>query len=155
MPSAGEPPWLSQSKHETNDSTSLTDVIRRSLAFPSFSASFFRLLSRLSYRSFLSYATKPDILLYVIGLVGALGCGLPFAAIDLLYGHWTSGLLPRTGSGASPEDIRSVSSYVALIMVAVTVAMLLFSTAFFFCCKLDGISLTERLRVAAWHPSLF
>ncbi|CED83556.1 Multidrug/pheromone exporter, ABC superfamily [Phaffia rhodozyma] len=96
---------------------------------------------------FLSYATRADLALYGLGLVGGLCCSLPFAAIDLLYGHWTAGLVQR-GSTGSPDEVRSVSQFVSIVMIGVVLASWLFSFTFFSAFSLASSRVSARIRTA-------
>ncbi|CED82672.1 Multidrug/pheromone exporter, ABC superfamily [Phaffia rhodozyma] len=96
---------------------------------------------------FLSYATRADLILYALGLVGSLCCALPTILVDYMYGQWTSGLV-QNGRTGSPEEIRMVSRFTALIMLATGLGFWVFSSVFFGCFALASSRMCARIRIA-------
>jgi hypothetical protein len=75
--------------------------------------------------------THPYIL-YVLGTLAAIPAGLAFPAMDMLYGHWTTGV---TEEGVTEADIRRTGSQMGWVTTVVGVGVLFFAWVFPICCK--------------------
>ncbi|SJX62150.1 related to multidrug resistance protein 1 [Sporisorium reilianum f. sp. reilianum] len=92
-----------------------------------------------SPRAFLRH---PGVL-YAIGFVSAIVAGVVMPGFDLLYGHWSNKVTPAS---ASPQSIRSSSSYVAWITTILGLCQLLLSWLFLSSFSTASHDLTQRLR---------
>jgi hypothetical protein len=77
--------------------------------------------------------THPYIL-YALGTLAAIPAGLAFPAMDMLYGHWTTGV---TKEGVMEEEIRRTGSQMGWVTTVVGVGVLFFAWVFPICCKSD------------------
>ncbi|KAK2750386.1 ABC multidrug transporter mdr4 [Myotisia sp. PD_48] len=107
----------------------------------------------------LLFSTEParlDIVLIIVGIIAAIGAGVPFPLLGILFGELVDDLNSSTCNDAaqSPQDFQSAINQKVLMVIYVAIANFVFMYIHTGCWSLVGERLVRRLRSKYFHSLL-